>query len=173
MTYFISYNKCIGFDYVRKGEAANMTSTGLIVMDMQTGFLSAQNPGLITRVNGLICESMNANQIILLVHYIGQGHTLSSIRKQVKHYEHVYYVWSFSDDKCKDILVDHGHVKEWKICGVNIDVCIFQTIDGFHNWAPDTHICLVPDACGAYNPEDIDASVHLMVISYPNFSIQI
>lgn len=116
----------------------------LLIIDMQTAFPSAYNA-----LNGVLRAIKKAKKNrspIVILEYSGSGNTLLSIAKAIRGYEPVYFETKDIDNgsfEVLDCLERHNLSHKIRACGVNLDCCVRDTLEGL---VEDCDITLLTDA---------------------------
>lgn len=103
---------------------------GLIVIDMQYAFDTAQVPTLIERIVGRI-EFYKAMQLpIVVVNYYRRRDMIREIGDAVAGYEHLHFVVKDDDDgghQVSDCISELFDTEIWEVVGVNFQWCVGKT----------------------------------------------
>lgn len=126
----------------------------LVVIDMQTGFGSANHRPTIDAVIEEIQSAIRNKWAIVLVEYVGFGTTLPEILKEAKKSPMLTRVDKENDDGAWEVfktVTDWGY-DYWtlRICGVNANMCVRDTVTGLVKLLPETNIAIVDRACHSY-----------------------
>ena len=123
----------------------------LVVVDMQPSFKAACNLDVIVNVAKEITIARENNQPILFVEYEGCGSTHESLTNLVKGYKQKSTIMKYYDDGSKEILqaIDRRkfNYDRLRVCGVNIDCCIWSTVVGLIDCTWDMIVEIVKQAC--------------------------
>lgn len=131
-----------------------MSYPTLVVIDMQPSFSGAKNPDVVASVAREIIETKLNHGSIIFLEYKNCFPTLNGLLNLAKGYRNKYRLRKEINDGSYEIL---KHLKrhrnrinseEFRVCGVNTDYCVLETVSGMLNKLPDSKIKLVKDACG-------------------------
>lgn len=125
----------------------------LVVMDMQPGFTAAQDAITKWFVKQEVTRAREEGRPIVIVEYDPHemGETFDDIRALVEGYELAVIITKGDDDGSAEIL----HICEkkgfpiasFRMCGVNSDACLLESIQGLADKLPECSITVVQDAC--------------------------
>lgn len=125
----------------------------LVVIDMQSFFPASNNPSTVRAVMREVEAAVKANQPVILVEFEPEqvGRTHDCILRLLKHYGAVVSVTKTDADGSREVLeaclINGIPSNQLRVCGVNSDACVLETIQGFLNLAPESRITVVKDAC--------------------------
>jgi nicotinamidase-related amidase len=126
----------------------------LCIIDMQDFFVRP-NTRVANNCEREIRQAIADRAGILLVEYETCGTTIHQLTKLKEEFPHarIYHVTKTNDDGSYEILnacykfgLDSSKIK---VCGVNTDCCVYQTIIGLIARAPFITIEVVADACNS------------------------
>jgi nicotinamidase-related amidase len=126
----------------------------LVVIDMQPSFTSAKDPDVVASVAREIIEAKSNQASIIFLEYVCCFPTLKGLLNLARGYKNKYRLTKEEDDGSLEILKhvkrhrNRINTKEFRVCGVNTDYCVLETVSGMLNKLPDSKIKLVKDACG-------------------------
>jgi hypothetical protein len=122
---------------------------GLIIIDMQDSFPAALHQSLRSNIGKQIILAKRRQAPILLVEYHNEGSTLPDLKSKINGYKGCYTVTKKEDDGSTEIL---GFLAEfprfvptWRVCGIHLDCCVWDTITGLKNNLKKTNIEIVRD----------------------------
>lgn len=126
-------------------------SATLVVVDMQIGFHSANNPYTISNVVREIKQARKRKAGIVMVQYENSGCLIRDVERATRNYSNIDFVWK----NCNDGWVDVYHsienncfdLRNLTVCGVNADACVAETVFSLSINLPESTIELVEDAC--------------------------
>lgn len=130
-------------------------SYSLLVIDMQGYFKASKQSSVKKNVLKQIELAIQDNAPIVFVEYAGCGSTLPSLKNLPKNnsYSKIYKIKKTADDGSDVIMstlrsnkLPRKHVR---VCGVNTDCCVYETVCGLSRALPKTTIEVVEDACGS------------------------
>ena len=127
----------------------------LIVIDVQYYFMAARSKSLQNNIIREIKKAAALSNPIVFVEYAGE--TIWGVRYAVENYPHAYEVAKMGVNGGREIhaLLKHkGLCKTLRVCGVQTEACVFQTVSELFDIA-DYDITLVSSACGS-----VDESTH-------------
>lgn len=132
----------------------------LIVVDMQPDFSAANDPSVIVGVTREILEAKRKNSGIIFLEYSDTGRTHEGFSSLIRGYRHKARVTKDDDDGSLEVvkaLCRRGFGKRTlRICGVNADCCVFDTVNGLLGRLDQVQIQVVKDACGSEWSKDFD-----------------
>lgn len=135
----------------------------LIVVDMQPSFTAANEPSTIVGVTREILEAKRRKFGIVFLEYkpideIGRTH--EGFSSLVKGYRHKARVTKDDNDGSLEVvkvLRRRGFSnRTLRVCGVNVDCCVFDTVNGLLHRLEKVQIQVVKDACGSEWSKDFD-----------------
>ena len=141
----------------------------LCIIDMQPVGFNNSNV-IIENVLQLVREAIRDNAFIVIAQFQRCGDTHTKLIKAMQHYPYKEYVWHNKNDKSKpiqDILKNrHIFVRQMKICGVNTEYCVKDTV---HGLAKKFHIPIkvIEKACNGTD-RIIEEALHKMRTFYRN-----
>ena len=125
----------------------------LVVVDMQPDFSAANNPSVIVGVTREILEAKRKKSGIIFLEYSDTGRTHEGFSSLIKGYRHKARVTKDDDDGSLEVvkaLRRRGFgSRTLRICGVNVDCCVFDTVNGLLHRLEQVQIQVVKDACGS------------------------
>lgn len=125
----------------------------LVVMDMQPGFPAAQDAITQWFVKQEITRAREEGRPILIVEYDPHemGETFDSIKSMLEGYDRAAIISKAGDDGSIEILdkcAERGFsIASFRMCGVNSDACLLETIQALVETLPDCRVTVVEDAC--------------------------
>lgn len=135
-----------------------MPST-LVVIDMQDDFEAANQPDCVVGVTKEILLAKQRRDNIVFVEYIGCSPTHNGLLDLLKNYSNKARIKKSEDDGSREIIKvlkrRNFRSKKLRICGVNADCCVWDTVFGLLKRLKGTQIEVVKDACGwsGYNQD--------------------
>ena len=137
-----------------------MNDYTLIVMDMQQGFVAADDPVTINACAKEIQLAIENNNPIIIVEYKYNGPTHPQLTKLVKDYPFISFIKKRDDDGTEDILNFFYRCKiqpeRIRMIGVNTDACVLATLYGLYT-ASCFHLEIVRKACNSTSsPREIE-----------------
>lgn len=125
----------------------------LVVVDMQASFEAANNRRVRENCKRELERAMESGAAILFVEYVGQGPTIPSLVKLTDDYERTFIVRKNDDDGSREVakvIRDNKlPAKRIKVCGVNTDCCVFETVCGLTNRLSTANLEVIGDACNS------------------------
>lgn len=127
----------------------------LCVIDMQEIFSSSQDAQIQKSCIREIKKAIRDRSVILFVEYAGYNPTIRVLTDIVEqaNYKRAYHVIKSRNDGGKevtDFLAKHHLPKmNMRVCGVNTDYCVRETVNGIKQALPGAYIHVVADACGS------------------------
>jgi hypothetical protein len=127
----------------------------LCVIDMQAIFSSSQEPRVQQSCIREIKKAIRDRSVILFVEYAGYPATIPALTDIVAqaNYKRAYHVIKSRNDggqEVTDFLTKHHLPKmNMRVCGVNTDYCVRETVDGIRRFLPTANLHVIADACGS------------------------
>ena len=120
----------------------------LLIVDMQTGFATAQDEDTIRGCMEAIKVARKDDLPIFVLEFENNGNTLRKLQDCMGSHEAVYYVMKDQDDGGYAVMehIEARAIKEFRVCGVNIDACVKRTVHTLVN-DYDKQIRIIKDAC--------------------------
>lgn len=134
----------------------------LVVIDMQDGFSASNDQRTISFVKQEILRAKQTGMAIVIVEFDPKemGSTHREIMDLLIDYERCTTVSKDKDDGSEEILeacLDNGFwMEDFRICGVNSDACVLDTVTGLLERIPSCEITVVQDACNCSTGNDND-----------------
>lgn len=134
----------------------------LVVMDMQPGFPAAQDAITQWFVKQEILRAREEGRPIIIVEYDPHemGHTFESIASLIEGYDLADKIAKSNDDGSAEILKccnDMGFpIASFRMCGVNSDACLLESIQGLVDKLPQCRISVPQDACNCLTGKNND-----------------
>jgi nicotinamidase-related amidase len=123
----------------------------LVVIDMQREFEASLQKRVQKHCIKEITEAKSRGYAIILVEYVGYGHTLPKLFKIVDDYHRAFISRKCRDDGSDGVsnLIKSNHLhSNLRICGVNTDACVLSTVRGLTKKMKRAKIHVVANACG-------------------------
>lgn len=124
----------------------------LVVVDMQSSFEAANSRRVRENCKREIERAMEARAAIIFVEYVGQGPTIPSLVKLTDDYERVFITRKNDDDGSREVrkVIQDNNLpaKRLKVCGVNTDCCVLETVSGLCN-RMKAAMEVIADACNS------------------------
>lgn len=128
-----------------------MLKKTLVVVDMQPCFEASNDPNTIIAVTNEIMVAKQNNDAIIMVEYDSSGRSHCGFDAILKDYYYKSKITKKNDDGSKEIIRALKRRKFpariLRVCGVNTDCCVFDTVLGLLNGLKNTKIELVKKAC--------------------------
>ena len=126
--------------------------TVLVVIDMQEDFTASSNKRAIKEIKRQIGLAKKREGPIVFMEYKGYGKTITELMDfALTEYDEVYQFEKYDDDGSKEIvegLSEYGvSHKKLRICGVNTDCCVLDTVIGLSKLHPKIHIEVIKKGC--------------------------
>ncbi|SRR5579885_1444967 len=125
----------------------------LVVVDMQSSFEAANSRRVRENCKREIERAMEAGAAIIFVEYIGQGPTIPSLVKLTDDYDRVFITRKNDDDGSREVrkVIQDNRLpaKRIRVCGVNTDCCVFETVSGLTCKLKSVTLEVVADACNS------------------------
>ena len=106
----------------------------LVVIDMQTGFRAADNPELVVNVLEEIRLAKVRGDVIFVLEYDGYGPTRDDVWEAVRWYGLAHVLRKTMNNGADDIEIYANArriaIDAWKVCGINTDACVYDTVIG-------------------------------------------
>jgi nicotinamidase-related amidase len=145
----------------------------LCIIDMQPfGFSNSKL--IIENVVQLVRAAMLAKAFIVIAHFRGCGDTHVNIMNELEAYSYKEYVWHNKNDKSKliqQILQSRKIlVRQIKVCGVNTEYCVKDTVHGLAKRFPVIPIQVIEKACNGTD-KTVEAAIIKMQTFYTNVEV--
>lgn len=142
----------------------------LCIIDMQPiGFSNSKL--IIENVLQLVREAIVNKAFIVIAQFKGCGETHINIINAIQNYPYKEYIWHNKNDKSKPIqeALKNIFVREMKVCGVNTEYCVKDTV---HGLAKKFHIPIkvIEKACNGTD-RIIEEALHKMRTFYRNVNV--
>ena len=128
----------------------------LIVIDMQPGFVAAEDPVVINAVKKEIIKAKEETNLILFVEYKWNGRTWPQLTNAVKDYSFTDTIKKTKDDGAEDIMNYFQRCriapKKLRVIGVNSDACVLATLYSLYT-ASCYKLEVVKAACNSTSPK--------------------
>lgn len=129
----------------------------LVIVDMQPVFSASTNPDTVIAVTNEILMAKQNNFPIMIVEYERSGRTHSGFDTILRGYRHKARIKKADDDGSQEIVrallrrkFPQSHLR---ICGVNTDACVSDTVYGLLLKLHTTRIDVVKRACNTSTPD--------------------
>ncbi len=122
-------------------------------MDMQPGFKASQDAITQWFVKQEVTRAREEGRPIIIVEFDAHemGETYESIKSLAEGYDRAVTISKSSDDGSKEILkaceAKGFSTQTFRMCGVNSDACLLESIQGLVEKLPECRITVVQDAC--------------------------
>lgn len=127
----------------------------LVVVDMQSTFEAANNKRVRNNCKREILQAIESNASIIFVEYIGEGPTIPSLVRLTDDYDRVFIVRKSTDDGSREVrkVIKDNKLpnRQIKVCGVNTDCCVADTVWGLAHKIKSAKIEVIPEACNSDN----------------------
>src|SRR5574339_388350 len=128
----------------------------LVVVDMQSSFEAANSRRVRENCKREIKRAMDNGAAIIFVEYVGQGPTIPSLVKPTDDYPRTFITRKDDDDGSREVakVIRDNNLpgKRIKVCGVNTDCCVLETVSGLVNRLRSANFEVMADACNSdYN----------------------
>lgn len=137
----------------------------LVVIDMQDYFLKnvlQKHDDIIQKCKAEIIKAINDKAQIIFLEYDGYGETISELKEIVTDhcYDKLLQVTKADDDGGDELLnalIKFNLPIHIKVCGVNTDCCVYDTVSGFlhemkgmpASYAEISNVQVIIDACAS------------------------
>lgn len=146
---------------------AQAVETILVVIDMQPGYPAALAAVTQWFVKQEIQKQMEQNLPVILVEFDAHemGETLQSLRELLAGYKRLKVVSKSQNDGSTEviaacrILTGYDTPFRLRVCGVNSDACVLETVQGLSEKLPLTSIVVPQDACNCLTGKENDVWV--------------
>lgn len=131
-------------------------SYSLVIVDMQNYFSASREARVRTYCSKEILKAKYHGYPIIFAEYRHYGKTTATLLNLVKNYSKVYRTIKSKNDGSRGIVqLIHKHNfssfqrKNFRICGVNTDFCVHDTVLGMRMRLPDANIIVPISACNS------------------------
>jgi nicotinamidase-related amidase len=125
----------------------------LVVIDMQSVFRASANKDTLAHCKREIKQAMSKRAAIMYVEYGGYPKTLPQLTKLTEKYSRKFFVTKNSNGggaEVKASILKHGLPKtRIKVCGVNTDFCVLETVAGLTEKLKSAKIQVLSKACNS------------------------
>ena len=135
----------------------------LVIVDMQPKFVAANTPRVIVGVTREILEAKQRKSGIIFLEYnptCEMGRTHEGLFSLIRGYPHKSRVTKNEDDGSLSVVQAirrRGFAnRTLRVCGVNTDCCVYETIKGLLGRLERSRIEVVKDACDSEWIKDYD-----------------
>jgi nicotinamidase-related amidase len=122
-------------------------------IDLQHGFKAADNPRIIKAAQEEVRRAIRFNYGIIFLQYWGFGPTFPEIKHIARNYDNKITVQKNDDDGGANVLdaaFEKGfNLNKFRVCGVNTDMCVYDTIYSLTHLSPASKILVRKDGCGS------------------------
>ena len=126
--------------------------TTLIVVDMQPDFEAAFNPNVVIAVTEQILLAKRNKWAIILLEYAGCYNSHQGYNDLLKGYPKKARISKEDDDGSLEVSQAIRRrkfpFKNLRLCGVNTDACVWETVVGLLNRYEQSRVEVVKSACG-------------------------
>ena len=142
----------------------------LCIIDMQPDGFNNSNL-IIENVLELVREAIVNKAFIVIAQFKGSGETHIKIINEIQTYPYKKYVWHNKNDKSKPIqeALKNIFVRQMKVCGVNTEYCVKDTVHGLAKKFP-IPIKVIEKACNGTD-RIIEEALHKMRTFYRNVEV--
>lgn len=149
----------------------------LVVIDMQEGFCASRDQRTVYFVKQEILRAKKAGMAIIIVEFDPEadkmGNTHSEITDLLNGYDRTATVSKSANDGSEEVIeacLDNGFwMEDFRICGVNSDACVLETVTGLLERVSSCDITVVQDACNCMTGESNDVWVE----DYPSLPVTV
>lgn len=145
---------------------AQAVETILVVIDMQPGYPAALDAVTQWFVKQEIQKQLEQNLPVILVEFDAHemGETLQPLRDLLAGYKRLKVVSKSQNDGSKEVIaacriLSGNNSFSLRVCGVNSDACVLETVQGLSEKLPLTSIVVPQDACNCLTGKDNDVWV--------------
>jgi len=134
----------------------------LVVMDMQPGFPAAKDAITQWFVKQEVARAREEGRPVIIVEFDPHemGHTFDSITELVEGYDLAVVITKSGDDGSTEILAACAKkgfsTQSFRMCGVNSDACLLESIQAMAQKLPECRITVVQDACNCLTGKSND-----------------
>ena len=125
----------------------------LVVVDMQASFKATRKEYVRENCKREIIRAMDYGAAIIFVEYVGSGPTIPSLVKLTDDYERTFVTRKNSNDGSREVTNTIRNrklaSKRVKVCGVNTDYCVLETVSGLTRKLRDASLEVIADACNS------------------------
>ena len=122
-----------------------------LAIDIQPGFEASTYVVEAAREEALRAKRFQYG--IILLQYKKHGHTLDQVRSVTYGYHKASVAWKNSDDGSIEVLdkafEDGYNTDVIRVCGVNTDYCVLDTVRGLSKFSPKSKILVRIDGCNS------------------------
>ena len=143
---------------------------------MQENFPVAQQQLLRSSVKKQIQLTKRRQAPILIIEYEKSGATLPDILSATNGYPHCYTLTKYDDNGSDEIiafLAEFPHfIPTWRICGIHLDCCVWETAFGLKSMFKKTKLEIVKSAVASYSNTNKSKTRLLKALEKKGFNIR-
>lgn len=124
----------------------------LAIVDMQYAFTASRSNTVIRNCQREIIKAKKNKNPIILVEYSSQGNTIPSLVKLIKGYKRTWIAVKSGTDGSREVsnIINHYNLpRNVRVCGVNTDACVQDTVEGLSKSYIISKVDVVRDACNS------------------------
>jgi hypothetical protein len=155
----------------------------LLIIDMQTGFYTAEDPVTVSSVVEELQFAWAFGNPVVVVTFKGQGELVAGVKELVEQLDSqvsIFFVEKTTDDGSALVaqaLTEAGIAspQRLRVCGVNINYCVKATVTGLSALLPQTTIEVVARGCNCERGREFNhfgSFPNVQVLSEPEQSDQ-
>jgi nicotinamidase-related amidase len=143
----------------------------LCIIDMQPDGFTNSN-FIIENVLQLVKQAITNKAFIVIAQFKGCGETHLNIVNEIQNYPYKKYIWHNKNDKSKPIkaALTRIFVRQMKVCGVNTEYCVKDTVHGLAKKFP-IPITVIENACNGTD-RTVEEALHKMRTFYRNVNVK-
>lgn len=126
----------------------------LVIIDMQSIFAAANDKRVIDNCRQQIKKAIKDNAGIIFVEYFGGGKTISSLKQLVTGYKRTTTTIKRDNNGSTEIhralKRRRFNSKNIKVCGVNTDYCVLETVEGLSYLNKIPSIKVISGSCNSF-----------------------
>lgn len=127
-------------------------------VDLQPDFTASKKPSIIKAAQEEVRRAIRFNYGIVFLEYDGFGDTLPEVKRLASGYKNQITILKDDDDGGHDVVdgvFKNGlKLNQVRVCGVNTDMCVHDTIRTIVNLSPASKIIIRKDGCGSSAKND-------------------
>ena len=128
---------------------------GLVIIDMQYNFHRSYNATIIAECVKEVKRAKRLKLPIFIVEYVDCGYTEQEITDAVGKYKNCHFVTKYDDSgalELKELFEEENYCfNSLRVCGVNSDCCVAETVCGINYYYPKMKIYLNNKASGTFS----------------------
>lgn len=171
----ISFGMNIEIDTLKKeARASHWASELFLIIDMQPGFVAAENPALQDRIIAELEVAMQKNQLVIFIEYREGTPTLPAITQVAENYPLKFTLYKAKNSGYQEIADFLNHFGDDKyvfnVCGIETAACVYETVMDLCASDNNYRVNVLIDCCGSAIEEQHDETITLLRSQQDDFA---